>query len=196
MITREQEAGKYRRMWTEVAAYRSNSPGERLVPTFLDWASWQKGESLIDLGCGTGRASVQLQRAGFDVTCLDITPDSLDSKVRGAMPGLSMDFIEGCLWSLPPMKRRDWVFCCDVLEHIPPEHVDATLDAIARLTRRGAFMQIALWQDSFGSHINETLHLSVNNAGWWLERIKRRLTIVRTDPSGDGRLICLTAGEV
>jgi hypothetical protein len=94
------------------------------------------------------------------------------------------------------MKQRDWVYCCDVLEHIPPEHVDASLDAIARLARRGAFLQIALWPENWGRAIKQDLHLTVQSAEWWLERIRQRLTISLVEPSGDGRLICLTSSAV
>ena len=56
MIAPEQEKDKYERMWA-VKDYRSNSPGERLL-IYSPKSSFTKGESIIDLGCGTGRAAL------------------------------------------------------------------------------------------------------------------------------------------
>lgn len=189
MITAEQEQEKYRRMWTDVLGYRKTSPGERLVPTFLEQADWHKGDTLLDAGCGPGRAGLALRLAGFQVTLLDITEKSVDSESRGILP-----FIQGCLWDVKAdlILPFNWVYCCDVLEHIPPEHVDAVLDNLAKLSVNGAFLQIALWEDGWGNKIGETLHLTVRPAEWWLDKILARWSINWQADSGDGRLIVLT----
>jgi SAM-dependent methyltransferase len=186
LITHEQEKDKYERMWA-IDDYRCHSPGQRLVKTFLELAEWQPGDTLIDLGCGTGRATIELQTAGLFVYAYDITEKCLDAEVRGKIP-----FIQGCLWEMDLASKKDWIFCCDVMEHIPPEHVDAVLDRIARITKKGAFFQIALWPDGFGSRIGETLHLTVMRAEWWLEKIQKKFHVKQEAGSGDGRLICLT----
>jgi 2-polyprenyl-3-methyl-5-hydroxy-6-metoxy-1,4-benzoquinol methylase len=181
----------YRRMWVEVPGYRSRSPGELLVPTFLERAWWIPGETLLDAGCGPGRAGMLLKNAGLEVVWLDITERSLDPEVRGA--GV---FIEACLWNVEMPAGMDWIYCCDVLEHIPPEHVDAVLDFIAATARKGAFLQIALWQEAWGNKIGETLHLTVESAQWWLEKIEKRMTVKWKGDSGDGRLIVLLGARV
>jgi len=185
MTLPDQEREKYRRMWTEVPGYRSNSPGERLVPVFVKQAEWEKGDTLIDLGCGTGRAGLELSNLGFNVTLLDITKSAIDPEAQ------SLPFIEYCLWE-PTTLKFAWVYCCDVLEHIPPEHVDAVLDNIAAIAQKGAFLQIALWPEVFGKQIGETLHLTVEPDEWWLEKLRQRWLIDWYAPSGDGRLIVLT----
>ena len=173
-------------MWTEVPGYRSTSPGEKLVPTFLEVANWRIGDTLVDLGCGPGRAGLELSKAGFNVTLLDITKHAVDPESRGVLP-----FIESCLWE-PTTLRFDWAYCCDVAEHLPPEWVESSLDNIANIARRGAFLQIALWPETWGNKIGETLHLTIKPGRWWLDEIERRWPIAWQETSYDGRLIVLT----
>jgi 2-polyprenyl-3-methyl-5-hydroxy-6-metoxy-1,4-benzoquinol methylase len=167
-ITTTAERLKYHAMWTKVPGYRSTSPGERLVPHFLDLAQPSPGDTLIDLGCGSGRASVALAEAGLNVTQLDITETSRDPHARG------LPFIEACLWDLPELPKFNWVYCCDVMEHLPTHTVDKALDHMAAITGKGAFMQIALFPEAFGRFIGETLHLTVKPAEWWQEKINKR----------------------
>ena len=186
MITAAQEQDKYRRMW-DVAGYRVKSPGELLVPTFLKHAAWVNGESLVDAGCGSGRAGFELAKAGFKVTLMDITRNALDpSFAKGQMP-----FVQHCLWE-PTTLRFDWAYCCDVAEHLPTEWVDASLDNMFGMVIRGMFMQIALWPEGWGAKIGETLHLTIKSASWWIERIEKRANIVWRETSDDDRLIVLT----
>jgi 2-polyprenyl-3-methyl-5-hydroxy-6-metoxy-1,4-benzoquinol methylase len=188
----EAERIKYQRMWTEVPGYRTNSPGERLVDTFLSLAQWDKGDWLIDCGSGTGRAAKKLSDAGLNVTMLDITPTATD-------PDVKLSFIEACLWDMPEFPQRglyDWVYCCDVCEHLPTEHVDAVLDNLATMTGYGAFLQIAMWPENYGKQIGETLHLTVKPTEWWMEKINKRWEVKRQLDSGDGRLIVLTGEAI
>ena len=185
MVTAAQEQDKYRRIW-EVPGYRVKSPGELLVPTFLEHAAWNRGDTLIDLGCGAGRAGLQLSKAGLEVTLMDITRNAIDLDSRGMLP-----FVQHCLWE-PTTLRFDWAYCCDVLEHIPPEWVNAVLENLSRIGTNGAFMQIALFKDGFGGMIGETLHLTIETAEWWMEKITSLWPIEYQAPSGDGRLIVLT----
>lgn len=188
LITIEQEREKYRRMWTEVRGYRSTSPGEKLVPLFLALSSAKPGDTVLDAGCGPGRAALKLQEAGLNAYMLDITPEAPDREAR------ILPFIQACLWSRAVWPDYDWVYCCDVLEHIPPEHVSATLDNLRDMTKKGAFLQIALFADGWGNKIGETLHLSVHDQDWWKERIERRWQAPDYRASGDGRLIAMTGG--
>lgn len=186
MSITQQEQDKYRRIW-EVPGYRVKSPGELLVPTFLEHAEWEKGETLIDLGCGSGRAGAALAAAGLNVTLLDITRNALDpSFIKGQVP-----FIQHCLWE-PTTLKFDWAYCCDVAEHLPEEWVDISLDNIIGMARNGTFMQIALWPEGWGAKIGETLHLTVKSASWWIKRIESRAEIKWQNTTEDDRLIVLT----
>lgn len=167
------ERTKYQRMWRE-SAYRQWSPGGASVPQFLEGVTWQPGQTVVDLGCGTGRAADLMASRGLSVTLVDFCREAVE---RG-----SPDFIDANLWDLPPsLGPFDWIYCVDVLEHLPTEHIDTALDGFARITRLGGFLQIALFEDHCGTLIGETLHLTIQPHEWWREKIASRWTIL-----GDG----------
>ena len=52
------------------------------------------GLSIIDIGCGTGRHSIELAKRGYDVTGLDISDKMLDeAREKAENLGLKIDFI-------------------------------------------------------------------------------------------------------
>lgn len=177
----ESEKAKYEKIWA-VPGYRVNSPGEGLVDCF---AAVTPTGTLIDLGCGTGRAGLKLRDLGFEVTLFDLTKAALDKKtIQAGLP-----FIEGNLWgNCLFWAPFDWIYCTDVLEHIPPEHIDATLDNMARITGLGGFLQIAMFEDGFGKYIGDTLHLTIQTEEWWMEKITKRWEVKSYESAG-GRLI-------
>ncbi len=188
MITAEQEREKYRRMWS-VPAYRNYSPGAGLATEFRARLA-KAGDTVIDLGCGTGRAADMLRQKGIEVTGFDIAENALDGNI-------SIPFIHGCLWNMPAdFPRFDWFFCADVMEHIPEEHIDAVLDNAARIAGRGGMFQIAHFEDGFGNMIGERLHLTVRPAEWWQPKIRARWPRATWDDSGNRSLIFVEHAEV
>lgn len=179
MNLEQAEREKYARIWSH-KEYHSNSPGERLVPYFAQHVPFIKGESLIDLGCGTGRAGRLLSQQGLNVFLFDHV-EALDT-------GVDLPFIEGNLWNIPALIQFDWFYCCDVLEHIPTEKVDAVLDNIAALTTRGGFFQIALFPDEW---FGEVLHLTVESQGWWMQKLAARWKRVAIDSPEKRRIVAI-----
>jgi 2-polyprenyl-3-methyl-5-hydroxy-6-metoxy-1,4-benzoquinol methylase len=177
MTSVESERIKYEKIW-RVPDYRCYSPGEHLVKHFLNSVPWEKGDTLIDLGCGTGRAGKALANEGLHVFLLDLVKDAVD-------PDIILPFISANLWNLPRALKFDWIYSTDVLEHIPPCYVDATLDGMVEMTRKGGMLQIAHFQDGFGKVIGETLHLTVEPPEWWRKKITERWPVLRweTDQS-------------
>jgi len=186
MITTEQERDKYRRMW-DCWQYRQNSPGERLVPVFLKEADWRLGDTLLDVGCGTGRAGKKLSESGLAVALFDIAANAPE------IPALP--FIEGCLWEMPQkLLRFTWFYCCDVMEHIPTEHVDDCLDNLEAIADKG-FFQIALHYDGWGHLICDELHLTVKPDLWWLDKLTKRWMVTILPGRESDRLLCLVEGK-
>lgn len=166
----EVERDKYRRMWAE-PCYHIGSPGERAVPLCLKSLPMQPGETVVDAGAGSGRGAVQLVNAGLDVTLLDFCHEAVEP------PAKDLPYIDAVLWELPPLSF-DWVYCVDVLEHIPPTQVEAVLDGLARSSTKGAFLQICCVEDGCGAAIGETLHLTVHPPSWWKPFIEARWPIL------------------
>jgi SAM-dependent methyltransferase len=161
-----EEQVKYLKCW-EDERYRKWSPGEQCVDLFLETAKPEKGETLVDWGCGTGRASVKLADAGLDVTLIDFASNCLDPV---ASERLGDKFIEHDL-TRPTMLRADYGYCCDVMEHIPEEDVDKVLTNILQNSLH-VFFQISTVEDHF-SHVIDVeghLHLTVKPYAWWLQK--------------------------
>lgn len=176
--TANDEQAKYERMWQE-DAYREMSPGEQLVPVAVDHLGITSSDRVIDFGCGPARATKALKNAGCDVLGIDIAencrdPGNEDVPLRVAV-----------LWDLPgDIETADFGLCCDVMEHIPPERVSTVLAGIRRLTKRGAFFNIAFTHDRFGALIGERLHLTVHGERWWAAKLREHWDDVTTPAPG------------
>lgn len=182
MITAAQECEKYTKIW-QFKDYRKNSPGEDLIDLFKRNVPYEKLDTIIDLGCGTGRAALALARLGLVVSCLDIAENCMDPRPREVLP-----FVRACLWE-PLSTPWDWFYCTDVMEHIPPEHVEAVLDNIKSTATKGGMFQIAMFKESYGDLIGDTLHLTIKPDVWWLEQLKSRWDNVKVVQNQQLRLV-------
>lgn len=148
--------------------YNVVHPGEESADWFMKVVKPRVGETLIDIGCGTGGAGLKLQKFGLRVTWLDLVNVRLDPKID------RKDFIHTTLWDRQwPLNRRmgwDYGFCCDVMEHLPPEYTMLVADRIISCCRT-AWLQIACVPETHGALINKPLHLTVENFEWWRDRL-------------------------
>lgn len=165
LVQKERET--YDAIWA-FDAYAAHSPGEAYLPLFLDMTQDTMRTSVLDAGCGSGKGALALQAAGFDrVVLCDLTPAGLVPEVT-ALP-----FVEAPLWS--DLKRQigfvDWVYCTDVLEHIPPTFTMLVVSRLLEVARRGVFLSISLVPDSFGAWIGKPLHQSVQSFAQWRDQL-------------------------
>jgi len=161
------EREKYERMH-KVPDY-SPGPGAAHAGAFM--ACYLKGgETVIDFGCGTGDAALLMYEKGHDVYLVDIASNCLRDSVRRE---IGSRFFVSALHELPEdLPARDWGFCSDVMEHLPPEWVAPSLAAM-RSKVRNCFFAISGHPDAWGRHIGEVLHLSVHPRPWWVREIGR-----------------------
>jgi 2-polyprenyl-3-methyl-5-hydroxy-6-metoxy-1,4-benzoquinol methylase len=145
-----EEQKKYVKCW-QVDDYRKVAPGEGLVDLFMETAVPRAHTTVVDWGCGTGRASRKLYDAGLDVTMVDFAFNCLDDDIAELAKGNDrLRFIEHDLnkrISLP----SEYGFCTDVMEHIPEDEIDAVLDTILDNSRH-VFFQISTKNDVMGHH--------------------------------------------
>lgn len=159
-----EERNKYEEIWSFEEYQKSGSPGLANVDRFLSVLSPQQGSSVIDIGCGAGRAGLELERRGFNTWWLDITPAALVPAVDRRR------FIEAPLWAPVWGRQWDYGFCCDVLEHIPTEYAMLACEQIIHHCGT-AWLHICNLPDEFGKLIGEPLHLTVKPYAWWLLRL-------------------------
>jgi SAM-dependent methyltransferase len=206
-ITEEKE--KYLKCWN-VPEYRLFSPGEENLPLFLeayeDVQEDGKPLDIVDWGCGCGRASLALFKEGFNVTAVDFAENCLDEEVRKNISDVQnspkllkgeygkFSFVEHDL-SKKIKLRSQFGYCCDVMEHIPPEQVDDVLEVILE-NSRNVFLQISTQEDHFGRHpgIGHPLHLSVHGYQWWLKKLVDHGCVIHRSMERLGHVIFFVSG--
>jgi len=168
LLTTERET--YQAIW-QVEAYARYSPGVEMLPIFLDMVG-DDGGLVLDAGCGSGLGALALEQAGFRVRMCDLTPDGLTADARGGW------FDTACLWRDLRQQLRyiefgafDWVYCCDVLEHIPTPFTMLVVRNLLDVARRGVFLSISLQPDQFGAWIGKPLHQSVQSFTQWRDQL-------------------------
>ena len=87
----------------------------------------EKPELVLDLGCGTGKVTIELARRGYDMTGLDISPEML-SRAYSAMYDAELSgilFLEGDMTDFELYGTVGAVVCClDGINHLlDPEDV-------------------------------------------------------------------------
>jgi len=174
VLIKKTERAKYEAVWQH-DEYRKMSPGEQLATEFLRQAKPYKGETIIDFGCGTGRGGLMLYAlGGLKPIFVDFAFNALDKDIfeESEKQPDKWRFIRHDLSKWPyPMELKDakYGYCCDVMEHIPPEQVVVVLKNILRSARH-VFFSISTEPDNLGVLIGEQLHMTVRPFEWWLEK--------------------------
>ena len=148
---RPAEKDIYKTMWSK-PEYRTVAPGEHCAMDFLAQAQPKKGETVLDLGCGTGRGGLALAFfGGLNVTLVDFADNCLDEDIRPMLEtqAHALRFVEHDLTE-PLTQGATYGFCTDVLEHIPTEDVDKVLDNCLASCKH-VFFQISTVDDVMGA---------------------------------------------
>jgi len=168
----QRERQLYEQVWNDYPAYGDFSPGERYLPAFLDMLRQEKlpceRATVLDAGCGSGKGALALLDAGFLVTGFDVTREGLTAEAA-----LRFTCITGLLWddlrTVP--GERDYVYCCDVLEHIPPQFTMLVVQRLLEAAVEGVFLSISLVPDTFGLFVGQPLHQTVQPYSWWAQNL-------------------------
>ncbi len=123
------------------------------VDFFLGLFPLSKGARILDVGCGTGRHSIELAKRGFIVTGIDISPGMLAvAKRKAEEANLQIDFIEADATTFETSNTYDAALCiCEGAFGLigagddPEAHDLLVLQRIAAALRSGgAFLLTAL----------------------------------------------------
>ncbi|MBD3335144.1 MAG: methyltransferase domain-containing protein [Candidatus Eisenbacteria bacterium] len=84
----------------------------REVDFLLDVLALQPGDSILDVGCGTGRHAIELAKRGYEVTGLDLSEEMLKQAEAGARAaGVELNLIHADAARFSPAKAYDAVIC-------------------------------------------------------------------------------------
>lgn len=119
--------------------------------------------SVLDLGCSFGWIVRELTKHGVPSQGLEVSEYAVKKGQEKGAP-----VIQGDVRNLP---FHDGEFDCitgfDVLEHIPLNFIDKTIEGIARVCGRYAIFNIP---SEFGT--DET-HLNIQDKGYWIEKFSK-----------------------
>jgi SAM-dependent methyltransferase len=174
------ETQKYADLWQAMPEYANHSPGVEALPLFLQMVGEDRG-TILDAGTGSGKGALALDHAGFDVVCCDVTAAGLVPEAR------YFPFYITSLWhDLWPIARGvghpgrtqfDYVYCTDVLEHLPTQFTMLAIDQMLRVARAGVFLGVSLVPDNFGIWMGESLHQTVQPFTWWRDALTELGTV-------------------
>lgn len=193
------QAELYTGVWSSLDQYGAISHGENHVPMFLEMTG-ATGGTVLDAGCGSGKGALALARAGFCVALCDLTDAGLSVEARSVGPFVGplalwqslrpAAYLAALSWlvesdqpglkpELPdPTPMFDYVFCADVLEHVPTEYTMLVIHRLLEVATKAVFLQIALVPDDYGVWVGESLHQTVRDFVWWRDRIAELGTIL------------------
>lgn len=158
------EQEKYQEIWAR-QEYHQFSPGQHAAKDFDDLFKPTPKTHVVDLGCGTGRGGAAIfDRSGCRLTMIDFV-NALDTDNE-------FTFLLRDITKPLDDLQADYVFCTDVMEHIPPPDVDKVIQNALKLAPT-AFFQISLVPDDMGELIGQELHLSVHPCDWWISEFQR-----------------------
>lgn len=165
----QSERRKYLDVWAHSEVYAKHSPGLRHAPEAFAWFTMNGCATLIDLGCGDGRAVEWFQA---QPTCLNAR--GVDIAHEGPR------ILRQSLWDeIPANWHAHFGYSCDVLEHIPTDMVPDTIACMAGAIEKAAWFQIALFPDTVGTMGDwGTLHLTVKPMEWWRHALSRSFRVV------------------
>jgi ubiquinone/menaquinone biosynthesis C-methylase UbiE len=108
------------------------------------------GETVLDVACGTGNATIPAAQAGAKATGLDITPKLLeDARRRAAGAGVEIEWVEGDAENLPFDDGSFDVVLSTFGCMFAPDHKRAA-EEVARVVRPGGRIGIAAWTPDGG----------------------------------------------
>lgn len=159
------EVNKYKDIYNDTYKKIENYNFHNLVKDmYVDvYAAYINGR-ILDAGCGEGIHLKRMLQNGHDAYGIELSSVCCDKFLKN-VPHSNTDIL-----SFSKTKEHfDGLICMDVLEHIPYESIDETIDALTKLSQC-AFFGIANHSDILNG---VELHLIQKDHKWWESILKK-----------------------
>ena len=81
------------------------------LPFYKKWLPENKDAKILELCCGTGRLTLPIAKAGYNICGVDYTLSMLEqAKVKASEAGLEINFIEADIRTLNLQEKFDFIF--------------------------------------------------------------------------------------
>jgi hypothetical protein len=90
---------------------------------------------------------------------------------------------------------QDWVYCCDVMEHLPLPFTMLAVSRMLDVAENGVFLSIYLEPDVFGAMIGKPLHQSVQSFVQWRNQLAAIGRVVECRDLGNVGIYMVTSGN-
>ncbi|GGO06238.1 class I SAM-dependent methyltransferase [Saccharibacillus kuerlensis] len=110
------------------------------LPLLLEYAEQAKGESILEIGCGTGRTAIPLAESGYKVTGIDLQEEMLESaRSKAEAKNVAPEWIAGDITMLNlPVPAGFGYMTGNVFQHfLSNEDQNRLLAAAARNLKSG-----------------------------------------------------------
>lgn len=106
----------------------------------VGWLNSYNVNTVLDVGCGTGRFSITMAQEGFKVTAVDQSEEMLN-EAKSKANGLDIIFIKGDIFKLPfENSSFDAITCIWVLRHFEDKHINKIISEFKRVLKEGGVL--------------------------------------------------------
>lgn len=103
------------------------------------------GQTVLDVGCGTGVAALTAARAGAKVRALDLSPALLEhGRKHAALAGVEIEFTEGDAEALP-YENSSFDVVISQFGHMFAPRPDVTIAEMLRVLKPGGTIAFSTW---------------------------------------------------